>query len=1184
MRGTKKISKIIIIALIVLGVIFPVLHVTGVTIVNPTNLQFQDNNLYKAIINKFRSSKTPYNADDENLTIEVSKDAVEAITELNLEGTNDTKITNIEGIEGFKNLEDLNLSGNAITNMSEISQLTKLQKLNMTANSVNQNMLDTILLSTNLTELNMSSTQMNGDQLEYLKNLNKLTTLILSNNNISKLEPISQLTNITKLDISRNTSFTEFSQITAHTELTELNISGTGVSSLVGIEGLSKLEKIYAADNARITETAGIKSIYATYKVDKENVPYLKNLQILNLSNLGIIGDKPAISFSNFAVLTSLKELHLASNEISNLSNIAKLENLEYIDLADNKIQSKALSSLVKITEKTGQDGEKVVEVEALNASKIDLRGNQIIDVSIFSLYPMDIKYLDLSENHIYDITPLTGHSFSEALYLQKQNVTFGIYEKKVEVDQYIILPSILKHSKIKGSLIYSEDAEFTYNGVTLNPDYTKTEEYNIIIDAAKTKDDLLSIKLTGGAASGTVLNFQVGSKNNAHVDCFIESLVFVDENLDRAIYEDLTSRYREQIKYLDRVPKIININQDLISKVQDYNLQHTDANENTKIIDLTGLENFYNLVTLHLQDNDLKTIQQLASCTKLQTLNLANNPNIGDDNLSIEKLVALTNLDLSNTGMTNINSINNLTNTFVNSKKTKKINILNISSNGLTNIDGIEKITSLQKLYISNEELKDENIQGIEKLTKLNTLNISGNKIENIDILSNLTNLQYLYFNNNNIQSLEPIDGMEFYELEFSGNRVKDISPLSAHHSIDNLRMDNNQIEDVSILSNISISDQQILSVTGQKTVRVLEKGSTGNVTVELPQIFKAAQEVGNKIYTSNEFILTNCTLDETKTKAIVNVEELGDEIAQVSIYGGKANGTILTIATPLEAKISYSPSNEIITNQDVTATISFNRTEVTITNNDGKNTYTFSENDEFTFEYIDKYGFEGSTRVVITNIDKVAPVIKGVENKQKYKDSVTPRVQDENLNTVTLIKDGTTVEGYKVGDEIEEAGKYILTAVDKASNTTTVSFEIELSDIVTSTEYIVAEDERIVRNINPGMKVTQFVQGLDAEMQFEIIDQNGNVVSETAPVATGYQIKMQNGKTYTLIVTGDLNGDGEMNDIDLLRIARYIAGLDKNLTGIYLKAANIYEDNNLADDIDLLKMVRILIGLDSL
>lgn len=1182
-KKTKNILKIIIISIILILVIFPVLYVTGALISNPTSIQFQDQNLYNAIKNKLRGDKIPYNYDDENLAIEVSKDDIQAITELDLKGTNDTQIINLRGIESFTNLAELNLSGNAITNMSQVSTLSNLKKLNMTGNPVNENILETISLLTGLTELDMTSTKMNGDQLEYFKTLDNLNTLILSNNNISKLTPIAGLSNITKLDISKNTSFTEFSQIVTHKELVELNISGTGISTLLGIKELGNLEKLYAADNTRITKTAGISPLYETYKVDKQTIPYLEKLKILNLSNMGISGNRPTINFSNLAKLTTLEELHLASNEINNLSNVAKLENLNYLDLADNKIKSKDLNNLIQYQTVNGQ--KYVMTTNTLRASKIDLRENEIIEVSVFESYPADIKYLDLSKNHIYNINPLSKHSFSEALYLQNQNITFGIYEKKVEVDHYIILPNIFKYSEIKGSLVYAENTKINYNGVTLNPNYTNPMEYNVIIDSVKTKEDQLSVTLTGGAASGTVLNFKIGTKSGANVDCLIESILFVDENLDRKICDDLLNRYLSAIKYLERVPKIININQDLIAKVTDFNLQHGEASESTKIRDLTGIENFYNLATLHLQDNDLTTIDKLAACTKLQTLNLANNPNIKDNNSAIEKMPALLDLDLANTGMTNINSINNLTDTFINSKKNTKMAKLNISSNGLTTIEGLEKITSLQKLYIANEKLKDENIQVLEPLKNLETLNISGNQIENINVLSNLNNLKYLYFNNNKIKSLEPINGMIFYELEFADNRVKDISPLYAHHSINNLNMNNNQIEDVSILSGISITDEQILSATGQKMVRVLEEASKGEVFVELPQIFKAAQEQGNKIYTSYELILTKCKLDETKTKVIVNVEDLGKDIAQVSIYGGKASGTILSIAAPLETTVSYSPSNEIITKQNVTATISFNRTEVTIINNSGKNTYTFSENGEFTFEYIDEYGFEGATTVKVTNIDKTAPVITGVENERKYKEFVTPIIKDENLNAVTLTKDGKTVKNYKAGDTIKEVGKYILTATDIVQNTTTVSFEIEqLSDIVNSTEYTVTEKNKLISNIKPGITVSQAKKNLKSEMSFEIIDQNGNVVSETAIVATGYQVKMENKKTYTLIVTGDLNGDGQMNDIDLLRIARYKAGLDKKLTGVYLEAADINQDSNLADDIDLLKMARILVGLDSL
>lgn len=96
---------------------------------------------------------------------------------------------------------------------------------------------------------------------------------------------------------------------------------------------------------------------------------------------------------------------------------------------------------------------------------------------------------------------------------------------------------------------------------------------------------------------------------------------------------------------------------------------------------------------------------------------------------------------------------------------------------------------------------------------------------------------------------------GKTFYELEFTGNNIKNISALSSHRTINNLKMDNNQIEDVSVLSRISMSNEQNLSVNGQKIVRLLDKSSSGKVNIVLPQIFLASQQSGNKIYSAMNY-----------------------------------------------------------------------------------------------------------------------------------------------------------------------------------------------------------------------------------------------------------------------------------------------------------------------------------------
>ena len=62
------------------------------------------------------------------------------------------------------------------------------------------------------------------------------------------------------------------------------------------------------------------------------------------------------------------------------------------------------------------------------------------------------------------------------------------------------------------------------------------------------------------------------------------------------------------------------------------------------------------------------------------------------------------------------------------------------------------------------------------------------------------------------------------------------------------------------------------------------------------------------------------------------------------------------------------------------------------------------------------------------------------------------------DNLDTVTLTKDGTPVSNYTSGQAITANGQYVLTARDKAGNEESVEFTIaktQLDDTITSSEY---------------------------------------------------------------------------------------------------------------------------------
>ena len=1169
MKNTKA-KKILIIFIMLILLISGTAIIQASTIENPTVIEFEDRVLYEMIVTELTTKpndiKIQVHEDDETipeLGIKLSDDDLKARKKLNLQGMNGYQIQNLSGIESFTSLEELNLSSNAITNMETVTQLAgTLKSINLSGNDVTgTNILNTISQLTNLTTLNMSNTKL--DSVSTLRNLNKLQTVNLSGNNLADLTPISTLLSITKLDISNNTSFPTISQIQSLIELTELNISNTGITTLGGIQYMEKLEKLYASNITGLQKDNN--------RLDALYTGTLTNLKVLDLSNSGITETKDAegnvlqqanqakISFSDMSVIASLEELYLENMGISNLGGIANLVNLKILDLANNKIKSENLEDI--IIEKND-----VVQTEnVMMATKIELQNNNIIDISIFGKYPANIQYLDLRNNHIYNTAPLSKHSLSQRIDLRNQDIQFSIYDKAVDVNHYIVLPEIFQSNKIRGSIVYSEN-DFTTTGMELNSEYTNPGQYNVIISPEKTKNDLLTIKINGGNANGTILKYVVGlSAGSSHNEYVTESLYFNDSNLYQAVVDEINNDPQGQgyNKYIGEsfilVPqKIININRVVIDKME---LIYFDSKS---IKDLTGLENCSKITDLYLNNNDIISMKPLEACTKMVRLMMANNKNMGDNNTAIEKMPNLSYLDLSNTGMTNINNINN----YINSISRLKLVELNISKNGLQDITGIEKIISLQKLYIADEALDNEDLEVVKNLTGLTTLDISGNQISVISALSNLPNLTYLCFNNNKVESIEPLAGKIFTHLEFSGNKIKDITPLSSHNSINTLMMENNQIEDASVLDNILISDANNFSMAGQKITKIIDENETGEISIQLPQIFKAAKTTGNKLYTNTDLVLTNCKLDATGNNIIIDLDSENLQVAQVTINGGKAFRSVLTIVIPLLSKIEYSVPSETITNQDVTATITFNRSKVTISNNDGESTYKFTQNGEFTFEYYDEYGIQGTATAVVNNIDKDAPTITGVEDGKVYKTSVTPVIQDKNLKTVTLTKDGVNVENYLAGAKIEEIGKYVLTAVDIVDNTKTVSFEIqEPSDIITSENDVitVTEEKNLIRGIEPKTTVQKIKQNLNSEMSYVILDKNGQSVSDSSKIGTGCQIKMANGKTYTIIVWGDLTGDGEISIAELARISRIASTASANPSELEILAIDVSKDNSI-------------------
>ena len=94
-------------------------------------------------------------------------------------------------------------------------------------------------------------------------------------------------------------------------------------------------------------------------------------------------------------------------------------------------------------------------------------------------------------------------------------------------------------------------------------------------------------------------------------------------------------------------------------------------------------------------------------------------------------------------------------------------------------------------------------------------------------------------------------------------------------------------------------------------------------------------------------------------------------------------------------------------------------------------------------------------------------------------------------------------------------------------------------------------------------------------------IKDSNGYEKNGNDPIGTGYNIEISNGRakqSYTYVMYGDLNGDGEINSADLLKMRQYLLG-NNNLSGAFLISAYLNGDNEI-NSADLLRIRQHLLG----
>ena len=302
---------------------------------------------------------------------------------------------------------------------------------------------------------------------------------------------------------------------------------------------------------------------------------------------------------------------------------------------------------------------------------------------------------------------------------------------------------------------------------------------------------------------------------------------------------------------------------------------------------------------TVTIPDSNLRAVIEVAlgkaSGNTITTSDMAALPSLEarESNISnltgLEHAINLTWLNLRDNSISDLSSLAGLTN----------LTWLHLRYNTISDITSLSGLTNLTLLYLGGNLISD--ISAVSGLTNLRTLGLWNNNISDITSLSGLTNLTLLYLGGNLISDISAVSGLtNLTELYLSGNTISDITSLSGLTNLTLLDLRYNTISDITSLSGLTnltelylsgntISD--ISAVSGLTNLRTL--GLWNNTISDI-------SAVSGLTNLTVLYLGDNSVSDISAVSGLTNLRTLGlwnNTISDISAVSGLTNLTELSI-----------------------------------------------------------------------------------------------------------------------------------------------------------------------------------------------------------------------------------------------------------------------------------------------
>ena len=394
-----------------------------------------------------------------------------------------------------------------------------------------------------------------------------------------------------------------------------------------------------------------------------------------------------------------------------------------------------------------------------------------------------------------------------------------------------------------------------------------------------------------------------------------------------------------------------------------------------------------------------------------------------------------------------------------------------------------------------------------------------------------------------------------------------------SSDYEVDNTKVYANVETSLNVRSGPSTSYEKITSVSKNEIMTriakgkqsgdlwdrvILENGIVGYVfqsyVKEVPevQVEKIELSVDNMVINKNEISKINVEVypqdaENQKLEYISSNEKVLKVDDYGNIYGissGKATITVRAIANGVQSSI------EIEVYSKVTG-IELNVENITLQEGESYQILANIEPDDANNKNI-KYISNNNDIASVNDTGQITAIKSGSTNIKVYSE------EDENIKKIITINviEKISEEDLSFGPNIRVEGNEI-TGVDEDDR----AVEKLLENIIVSDKYII-----------------------------KIIDKNGKNLQGQDLVGTGSKVQIFVNNPldtqevliceYSIIVYGDIDGNGKINSVDLLKLQRHILGIEE-IDFVAQKAGNINKNGKNPTSLDLLLIQRHILGL---